>query len=279
MDLYSYCDGDPVNQYDADGRFGVGALTGQSYNSASSLGAIFGGSTLITQSTQMASSLVQSYQGNLQMFDGNQYDAINATVNPAYTAISKYNEAADGIGYSYNNLGNSLSTSQRVFSGFQSAVGAVSTVGAGFAGASLLDGALSVASGGVPASYFQSTRLEVQALQQQGLSTSEAFSQIRSFNAGNADGYSFHFTTAQKAQGILNDGFIKPSTGGVYGSGVYAGTTPTPGFLLKNTPFAGWGLGGEGANVRIPFQTVQQPVVPPLPPQTVIFRNPVKIGE
>jgi RHS repeat-associated protein len=137
MDLYSYCNGDPVNQYDADGRFGVGALTGQSYNSASSLGAIFGGSTLITQSTQMASSLVQSYQGNLQMFDGNQYNAINATVNPAYTAIAKYNEATDGIGYSYNNLGNSLSTGDRVFSGVQSAVAAVSTVGAGFGGAGL----------------------------------------------------------------------------------------------------------------------------------------------
>jgi len=28
MDLYSYCDGDPVNQYDADGRVGKGAATG-----------------------------------------------------------------------------------------------------------------------------------------------------------------------------------------------------------------------------------------------------------
>ena len=28
MDLYSYCDGDPVNQYDADGRIGKGAATG-----------------------------------------------------------------------------------------------------------------------------------------------------------------------------------------------------------------------------------------------------------
>jgi hypothetical protein len=26
MDLYSYCDGDPVNQYDADGRFGKGGF-------------------------------------------------------------------------------------------------------------------------------------------------------------------------------------------------------------------------------------------------------------
>jgi hypothetical protein len=28
MDLYSYCNGDPVNQYDADGRIGKGAATG-----------------------------------------------------------------------------------------------------------------------------------------------------------------------------------------------------------------------------------------------------------
>ena len=136
-DLYSYCNGDPINNFDADGRFGKGALTGESYNAASSVGAIFGGSTQITQSTQMASSLIQSYQGNLQMFDGNQYDAINATVNPAYTAIAKYNEAVDGLGYSYNNLGSSLSTADRVFSGVQSAVGAVSTVGVGFGGAGL----------------------------------------------------------------------------------------------------------------------------------------------
>ena len=42
MDLYSYCNGDPVNGYDPDGRFGVGAITGQSYNTASSFGNLFG---------------------------------------------------------------------------------------------------------------------------------------------------------------------------------------------------------------------------------------------
>lgn len=45
MDLYSYCNGDPVNGYDPDGRFGVGAITGKSYNTASTLGNFFGGST------------------------------------------------------------------------------------------------------------------------------------------------------------------------------------------------------------------------------------------
>jgi hypothetical protein len=63
-----------------------------------------------------------------------------------------------------------------------------------------------------PASFFQSTRLEVEALQAQGLSRSEAFTQIRSFNAGNADGYVFHFTTPKGGRGILDDGFINPST-------------------------------------------------------------------
>jgi hypothetical protein len=129
-----------------------------------------------------------------------------------------------------------------------------------------------------PASFFQSTRLEVQALQAQGLSRSEAFAQIRSFNAGNADGYLFHFTTPGGARGILNDGVINPSSTGVWGPGVYAGTTPAPGPLLKNIPFIGWGLGGKGANVRVPFQTTQPSVTPLLPPQTRVFRDPVTIG-
>jgi hypothetical protein len=129
-----------------------------------------------------------------------------------------------------------------------------------------------------PASFFQSTRIEVEALQAQGLSRSAAFSQIRSFNAGNADGYLFHFTSPKGGRGILNDGFINPSTSGVVGPGVYTGTTPTPSWFTKNVPFAGWGLGGKGANVRIPIQTTQPSVTPWLPPQTRVFRDPLPIG-
>jgi hypothetical protein len=110
------------------------------------------------------------------------------------------------------------------------------------------------------------------------LNRSQAFNQIRSFNSGNADGYLFHFTTPSNARSILTDGVINPSSSGVWGTGVYAGTTPTPGCLLRNIPFAGWGLGGKGASVRFPIQTSQPSVTPLLPPQTRVFRDPVTIG-
>lgn len=129
-----------------------------------------------------------------------------------------------------------------------------------------------------PGSFITNTRLEVQALQRQGLSRSDAFAQIRRFNAGNADGYLFHFTQQAGARGILRDGMIRPSSGGVWGPGVYSGTTPVPGSILKNIPFAGWGLGGKGANVRIPFRTTQPSVTPWLPPRTRVFRDPVPLG-
>jgi len=132
--------------------------------------------------------------------------------------------------------------------------------------------------GGVPAYFFRNTRLEVEALQIQGLSRVEAFAQIRSFNSGNADGFLFHFTTQDGARGILAEGVINPSSRGVWGPGVYSGTTPTPGPFLKNVPYTGWGLGGKGANVRIPFRTTQPSVTPWLPPKTRVFRNPVSLG-
>lgn len=129
-----------------------------------------------------------------------------------------------------------------------------------------------------PGSFITNTRLEVQALQRQGLSRSDAFAQIRRFNAGNADGYLFHFTSQKGARGIVSEGVINPSARGVWGPGVYSGTTPTPGPFLKNVPFAGWGLGGKGVNVRIPFQTTQPSVTPWLPPKTRVFRESVPLG-
>ena len=99
------------------------------------------------------------------------------------------------------------------------------------------------------------------------------------FNAGNADGAVFHFTTPQGARGILNDGFISPSSSGVAGPGVYTGTNSIPNFFQKNTPFIGYGLGGKGANVRIPvLNPTQSSFTPWLPPQTQVFRGPLSLG-
>ena len=92
MDLYSYCNGDPVNNFDSDGRFGVGALTGQTYNNASSEGAHAGLLTPLTLFTQAASSLV------LQDTLLNQ--TVLGPVNQAITAgISSFVGASQGNGY------------------------------------------------------------------------------------------------------------------------------------------------------------------------------------
>ncbi len=183
--------------------------------------------------------------------------------------VSKSFDAASGYGSAYLHLSAITGLSRAGVSQLSSTFGpTVQNAYLRFGGS---------ASKSTPASFFGNTRLEVQALQRQGLSRSEAFRQIRSFNAGNADGYLFHFTTQKGARGILGEGVINPSSTGVWGPGVYSGTTPRPGPFLKNTPYAGWGLGGKGANIRIPFRTTQPSVTPWLPPRTRVFRDPVSL--
>jgi hypothetical protein len=154
--------------------------------------------------------------------------------------------------------------------------------GVGRAGLGAIWGKRSAQPGGVArpgpdAGFVERTRLEVQALQRQGMSRDEAFSQIRQFNAGDAGDWLFHFTTPRGARGIVADGLIRPSQSGVAGPGVYLGTTPTPSWFLKNTPFLGWGLGGKGAAVRIPVKT-NGGVAPLLPPRTRVECDPVRLG-
>jgi RHS repeat-associated protein len=92
LDLYSYCDGDPVNNYDPDGRCFEGAVTGQTYNTASSVGASIGLNFGITQLTQTASSLV------LQDTLLNQTTL--APVNRTITSLlSSFSGASQGGGY------------------------------------------------------------------------------------------------------------------------------------------------------------------------------------
>ena len=171
------------------------------------------------------------------------------------------------------NMASGLEDSQPLADGFaedlKTTEGKVRTAGLPLL---ILRGKLPRVSKITPASFFKNTRLEVQALQKQGLSRSEAFSQIRSFNAGNADGFAFHFTSPRGAAGILNDGAVN-SGFGIAGRGVYAGTTPTPSALLQYGPTPGWAL-TPTKPVRIPLRVVPElnPVQPALPFKTYIFR-------
>jgi hypothetical protein len=95
--------------------------------------------------------------------------------------------------------------------------------------------------------------VEAQALMQQGMSRSEAIAQIRSFNAGNADGFAFHFTDIQGGRGIVSDGAIRATQNGLAGPGVYVGTTPVPNFFQQYFSPVGWGI-NPGSNVRVPIK-------------------------
>ncbi|HMQ17075.1 MAG TPA: hypothetical protein PKC49_13980, partial [Phycisphaerae bacterium] len=85
--------------------------------------------------------------------------------------------------------------------------------------------------------------LEYRALRLQGLKASEAHGQMKLFDTGVSGEYAFHFTTVQGGRGIIADALIRPGLG-LRGIGAYAGTTPTPSFLLKHGPPPfGWGPG------------------------------------
>ena len=151
-------------------------------------------------------------------------------------------------------------------------IGGSTLFGAGFAATPGLGARLFRRSPKIPASFFRKTRFEVEALQRQGLSRSEAFAQIRRFNAGNADGFAFHFTNPKGATGILGDSAVNSGLG-IAGRGVYAGTTPTPSALLKYGPTPGWAL-TPTKPVRIPLRISPDlnPVRPVIPFRTQVFR-------
>ena len=149
LSLYDYCDNDPLNVFDPDGRFGKGVSSGWSgsiaanapNSSAFSAGMIFGGGTRggvegFGIGVQNVSGYT-SYQSHLTMFEGDRYAAANAAWNPAYMAMRGFTEAGGGTGMQPHNLGQSLSTGQRVWSGVEGGLGTVGTVGAGFSTAAL----------------------------------------------------------------------------------------------------------------------------------------------
>ena len=137
MDLYSYANGDPINECDPDGRFGKSALFGQQNDSwASYLGAAVGRTMPGFQTSQQVSGMVNNYVGNLQAFDSH-YIALNYTLNPAYEMWFSGDELFNGVGMHWNNLGQNLSTLERANAGGQSVVGAVSLAATAYGGARL----------------------------------------------------------------------------------------------------------------------------------------------
>ena len=121
LSLYDYCDNDPFNVYDPDGRFGKGVSSGWtgsisssspntgSFSAGMSVGAVFlGGISGLGQGVQNVSGYT-SYQSHLTMFDGDRYSAANAAWNPAYMAMRGFTEAGAGMGMQPHNLGQSLS--------------------------------------------------------------------------------------------------------------------------------------------------------------------------
>jgi RHS repeat-associated protein len=126
---------------------------------------------------------------------------------------------------------------------------------------------------------------EYKALRLQGFSPEKAVTLINQFRAGvNPDGrFGFHFTSAENAPLIVESRMIKVGPRGLRGPGVYAGTTPTPSWMLKHLPAPGWGLfpwtKGYPYPVRIPLviEPGMKPIYLTLPHKAV--RIPLNPGE
>jgi RHS repeat-associated protein len=172
MDLYSYCNGDPVNGLDPDGRFGKGAIDGMDGNIASgdpnsgafnfgfdvgnAIGSLsagsqsFGNEMVAPVNPQTYINLYQQDQVNYNYF-GNSTDAAIATLDPAYSAEAGFYEAGSGTGIQAGDSGETLSGWQRAGSAFEGVQGAVGTVGLAY-------GAVGLGSAGI--NYFGSSAAE-----------------------------------------------------------------------------------------------------------------------
>lgn len=129
-----YCNGDPVNGLDPDGRCVEGMVTGQSYNVPSYAGALMGSMMPGFSTMQQIYSTAQTYNANYEAFGESNWNALNTTLNPAYAMLKGGYEAGTGFGMSPNNLGQDLSIRQRIASGVESVLGAAGTIGVAFGG-------------------------------------------------------------------------------------------------------------------------------------------------
>lgn len=80
--------------------------------------------------------MTQNFISNYAYF-GNAFDATVATLDPAYQAEAGFYEAFGGQGIQAGNSGQTLSFSQRAYSGFEGVSGTVGTAGVAFGGVGL----------------------------------------------------------------------------------------------------------------------------------------------
>jgi hypothetical protein len=109
----------------------------------------------------------------------------------------------------------------------------------------------------IPGQFIGDIKVEARALMSQGMTREEAFAQIRSFRAGNADDFLFHFTNRAGGTGIVNSQSLRPTINGLGGPGVYTGTVPNPNFFQRFFSPIGWGV-NPGSSVRIPIRITQE---------------------
>ena len=83
----------------------------------------------------------------------------------------------------------------------------------------------------------------------------------------------FHFTTMKGGKGITDIGGIYGSKSGVWGKGIYTGTTPTPSWALKHIPWSGWGLGSAPVRIPIKLNSSMKTSKPIIPIKSVVIRT------
>ncbi len=273
---YSFCGGDPINRFDADGRVGkavgdfvyqggaagyalreiglyveryentsgaAGWWTGLSSAFAYQLAAASAPSTYVSGLRSYGYNVASYYQ-DFGLLPAASYALTSWNVGAVYSGVAnfdlRYETAGQPIGDWYER-GAVISSGVASRAGI--AAGALGGCGVPAEGS---------ARPPVPAKFFARTRIEVEALMEQGFSRAEAFQHIRAFNAGEAEGFLFHFTDEIGGLGIIRSGEIQATQRGLGGPGVYTGTTPTPNFFQRYGSPIGWGL-NPSSNVRIPI--------------------------
>ncbi len=119
----SFCGGDPINGFDADGRC-------VEYG-AQKVATGFAGFMLSAVNEEDAQPVDYSakYDANYKYYGNSTSYALNATFNPAVGAELGAGEMIGGIGLNYNNSGQPLDNHQRVDAGFDFATGTAGTIG------------------------------------------------------------------------------------------------------------------------------------------------------